>query len=226
MSQKDHSQMTDMEKLYSVQAFSVFLHGQIRGIGCLRSQMIIQLCSLFGLISLNYYTCIPMHLSGGGPETFLTSLMGWRKEDDKSLLQWNVDIVQEIQDMTSKEFTYNFFENSTCEIARHLIPYDVFFNLPQLVYSSVSKEIFVDDSKRRLQICFRVDGNRNNEWNLQGYAGGKKKIIIFADDCNKHKKKPLLQWPRQKRNGLIPLSSKLTFDKSSARTIMELYDSN
>ena len=224
LSQKHLSGMSDLEKLYQVQAFSVFMHGKIRGIGGLRGQMIIQLCSLFGLISLNYYTYLPMHMSGGGPETFLTSLMGYQKEDGKRLLQWNVNIVNEIQSLLNREFTFNMFENLSCEIGRSLTPHDVFFELPQLGYSSTQQQAIVS-SKSSLQIVFRVDGNRNNEWNLQGYAGGKKKLIIFADDSKKHKKAPLLQWQRMKDSGLIPPSAKLTFDKTSSKAIIDLYQS-
>jgi hypothetical protein len=184
--------------------------------------MVIQLCALFGLISLNFYTFLPMHMSGGGPEKFMTSLMGWDKSDDQNLLAWNVKTVNEIQMLFNKEFTYNMFENCSCEIGRLYTPHDVFFELPKLDYDTSTTTAQVSKSKS-LQMFFRIDGNRNNEWSLQAYAGGKKKVIIFCDDCSKHKKKPLLEWQRMQGNLMIPPRAKLTIEKSSVSVIKDLY---
>ena len=221
LSSYDISNASDLEIILTVQRVSAFINGEIYGIGCLRGQMILQMFSLFGLISLNFYTYLPMHLSGGGPEKFMTSLMGWQTTDDKTLLQWNVNIVKEIQDLFNKEFTFNMFENCACEIGRGTTPHDVFFKLPYLIYHESEREVKVS-STRKLQMFFRVDGNRNNEWNLQAYAGGKKKIIIFCDNPSKHKKKPLLQWQRIRDTNCIAPSCKLHISKTNAAILKDL----
>ncbi len=221
LSTNDLTKLTDLEILCVVQRVNTYIIGEIKGIGYLRGQMIIQMCALFGLISLNYYTYLPIHLSGGGPENFMTSLMGWQKTDDKTLLQWNVKIVKEMQELFNREFTYNMFENCACEIGRATTPHDVFFKLPYLIHHESEKKVTVSSSKK-LQMFFRVDGNRNNEWSLQAFAGGKKKVIIFCDKPSKHKKKPLLQWQRTRDSNLIPPSAKLRIEKLNSDVIKDL----
>ena len=50
----------------------------LTGFSNLRSQALIQLSSLFGLISLDFYTCIPMHLFSGPGNFFVISCIGSR----------------------------------------------------------------------------------------------------------------------------------------------------
>ena len=176
---------TDIEKLRIVEALTSKVADAIKGISTMRGQMIVQLCALLGLLPLDFYTHIPMHLKGGGPRTFMLEFMGWNINEN--LLEWNMRIVRELQELFNKELTYNMFENGTCKIGRHQRAKDVYFILPRL---TADKQMMGNpkECNPHLQIFFRIKGKQNSKWNLQGYAGGSKKVIIFCNNENKHKK--------------------------------------
>ena len=71
---------SDYGRLKIVQRLSGQIQSALTGFGNLRSQALIQLSSLFGLISLDFYTYIPMHLSGG-PGKFLRDYMHWEQSE-------------------------------------------------------------------------------------------------------------------------------------------------
>ena len=144
--------LSDKDKLVLVGELTAKLEDGIKGIQVLRGQMIVQLCALFGLLPLDFYTHIPMHVSGGGPKAFMFNLMKWNETD--SLLDWNVSIVNDLQDLFNNELTYNMFENATCEIGRSGRAEDVYFFLPKL--ASTHKGIDNDerDSSSDMQLFF------------------------------------------------------------------------
>ena len=81
----------DEEMLHRVNYFTAECM-KINGIGSLRGQMMVQLCALFGLVPLHFYTYLPIHLNGG-PGHFMKDGMNWGKGNRKSnLLRWNADI--------------------------------------------------------------------------------------------------------------------------------------
>ena len=194
----------DVQSLHLVQYFADECK-EIPGIGPLKSQMMIQLFALFGLVPLEYYTFLPVHLNGG-PGRFLKEEMGWIPGRNKNLLEWNVKIVSELQALYNKEFTYNMFENAACEISRNTFPNDLSYKIPSISEDPIrQKHISFDFKNERLQFYFRVDGNRSNNWRLQMYAGGKNKINVFATD--KKGEPYLLSWTRAKSNGLLSRST-------------------
>ena len=211
MHERSCRQMKDVEKLHLVQFFSTELQ-VIPGVGTLKSQLLVQLCSLFGLVPLDYYTFLPIHLTGA-PEKFMTQLMKWDKSRNSDLLLWNVQIVNELQCLYNKEFTFNMFENAACEIARKDPPLDLYYNIPTLEKFK-SKEptynlnrVSINFDKKRLQFFFRVDGNRNNSWRLQMYAGGKNKINLFASQKEEENNQTLFRWTRAKSNGCLSVTT-------------------
>ena len=196
----------DEESLHLVQFFAQKCQ-DIPGIGPLKSQMMIQLCALFGLVPLEYYTFLPMHLKGG-PGVFMTEEMGWDKSVDKHLLEWNTKIVSQMQLLYNKEFTYNMFENAACEISRLNPPDDLYFQIPSIDEDAKLKNrLSLCFATKRLQFYFRVDGNRNNNWKLQMYAGGKNKINIFQGANQRGA--CLMEWTRAKSNGRLARSTKI-----------------
>ena len=197
---------TDLESLHLVQYFTTRCQ-EIPGIGPLKGQMMIQLCALFGLVPLEYYTFLPIHLNGG-PRTFMMEEMGWDRHEDKNLLEWNVKIVSEMQLLYNKEFTYNMFENAACEISRLQPPDDLSFAIPSVSEDTIEKnKLSLDFESRRLQFYFRVDGNRNNNWRLQMFAGGKNKINVFPP---RNGKGPfVMEWTRANSNGRLARSTKM-----------------
>lgn len=213
--------LSDKEKLVLIGEFTTQLDKGIKGIRVLRGQMIVQLCALFGLLPLDFYTHIPMHVSGGGPKAFMLNLMKWNESD--SILDWNISIVKELQALFNNELTYNMFENATCEIGRSGRAEDVFFILPKLTYIQEGTDYDGKDTCCDLQLFFRIEGNRNSEWCLQAYAGGNKKVIVFCDNKQKHKKNPLVEWKRSKRTGFILRESKLKFENGATKVLQDLY---
>ena len=197
---------TDLESLHLVQYFATRCQ-EIPGIGPLKGQMMIQLCALFGLVPLEYYTFLPIHLNGG-PGTFMMEEMGWDRDEDKNLLEWNAKIVSEMQSLYNKEFTYNMFENAACEISRLQPPDDLHFAIPSVSEDIMEKnKLSLDFESRRLQFYFRVDGNRNNSWRLQMFAGGKNKINVFPQ---RNGKGPfVMEWTKAKSNGHLARSTNI-----------------
>ena len=148
----------DFQKLEVAQQFAFDCQTAMVGIGPLKGQMMVQLCSLFGPVPLDFYTFLPIHLKGG-PGIFMKEMMNWEKTKDNSLLQWNVDIVSRLQQLYNKEVTYNLFENGSCEIGRRNPPNDLYFLIPNATKDKQGMIQFKFNSSC-LQFFFRVDGNR------------------------------------------------------------------
>ena len=195
----------DIQKLLVAQQFALECQDAMVGIGPIKGQMMVQLCALFGIVPLDFYTFLPIHLKGG-PGVFMKEMMNWEKSHSKCLLQWNVDIVSKLQQIYNKEVTYNLFENGGCEIGRKNTPNDLYFLIPNATKEKQGRIKFMFNTSR-LQFFFRVDGNRSNDWRVQMFAGGSNKIILFCD--KKNKLEPVLEWPRAKSNEMISTSSKL-----------------
>ena len=200
---------SDYGRLKIVQRLSGQIQSALTGFGNLRSQALIQLSSLFGLISLDFYTYIPMHLSGG-PGKFLRDSMHWEQSEiDKtstnvreidSLLRWNAETVVELQHLYNRELTHNFFENGTCEITRRLRKYDHYYYLPWVQHGNPLKI-----SEDKLQLFFRVNGRRSSKWMLEAFDG-KRKFIIFSDSDTESS---LLRWERSGLENRIRPTTKL-----------------
>ena len=206
----------DIETLHLVQFFTCKCQ-DIPGIGPLRGQMMVQLFALFGLVPLQYYTFIPMHLKGG-PGTFMEEEMRWDKLSGKNLFEWNAGIVNEMQALYNKEFTYNMFENAACEISRNDVRDDLYFAIPTVSDDGTSKpRLNLDFKSRRMQFNFRVDGNRCNNWILQMYAGGKNKINVYPP--TKGKGPSILEWTKARSNGLLSRTTKVRVNLSYLWTL-------
>ena len=217
-----HRNNMDEEMLHRVNYFTAECM-KINGIGSLRGQMMVQLCALFGLVPLHFYTYLPIHLNGG-PGHFMKDGMNWGKGNRKSnLLRWNADIMAELHSLYNKELTYNMLENAACEIGRNTTPNDLHFNIPRVedvgCNSSLSSRLKINFGKRRLQFYFRVDGNRNNNWKLQMFAGGKNKITVFPERTTSKNGSYFLSWTRAQSNGCLARSTKIKFNERMFATL-------
>ena len=209
----------DVVSLQLVHVFADEFSKLIPGIGPIKSQMMVQLCALFGLVPLEYYTFIPMHLNGG-PGKFMVNEMGWDKTSNKNLLEWNVQIVTEMQTLYNKEFTYNMFENAACEISRRSPPNDLHFSIPSIMEDPNQKNCaFLNYTNKRLQFFFRVNGNRSNNWRLQMYAGGKNKIALFGNTRIGRKDSFMLSWTRAQSNGFLARSTNVKVNLNVLRSL-------
>jgi hypothetical protein len=100
------------------------------------------------------------------------------------------------------------FENAACEISRLNPPDDLYFQIPSIDEDAKLKNrLSLCFENKRLQFYFRVDGNRNNNWKLQMYAGGKNKINIFKGANQRGA--CLMEWTRAKSNGRLARSTKI-----------------
>jgi hypothetical protein len=105
------------------------------------------------------------------------------------------------------------FENAACEIARKDPPKDLYYNIPTLEKCKSkdpkynSNRVSINFDKKRLQFFFRVDGNRNNSWRLQMYAGGKNKINLFGSQKEEENNQTLFRWTRAKSNGCLSVTT-------------------
>jgi hypothetical protein len=96
------------------------------------------------------------------------------------------------------------FENAACEISRARPKNDVHFAIPSVRKDPNAKnQVMLDYEQMRLQFYFRVDGNRNNNWRLQMFAGGKNKISVFGNPLKGKKDPFLFTWTRAKSNGYL-----------------------
>ena len=210
------------DKLKLVVSFTESMK-ELTGIRDVKSQAICQLCALFGIIQLDFYTYIPMH-NGGGREIFMSNLMNFqtsvgakKKEREEEIIDWNINQVSEIQDLYNKEFTYNMFENLTCEIVRGNTAYDLFFKMYHLKVCD-GKQIILDRNKR-LQLFFRVNGRQSCNWVLEGFSG-KSKFYLFAE---RHSSKAaLLRWERAS-NGHIRKNVRLQIGKEGLALIQNIF---
>lgn len=212
-----------VDKLKLVISFTESMKGGLTGIGVIKSQAICQLCALFGIIQLDFYTYIPMH-NGGGPEIFMSNLMNFqtssganKKKREEEIIEWNVKQVSELQDLYNKEFTYNMFENLACEIVRGTTAYDLFFKMYQIKVSD-GKQVIIDRNKR-LQLFFRVNGRQSCNWVLEGF-NGKSKFYLFAD--KQSSKAALLKWERAS-NGHIRKNVRLQINQEGLGLIRNIF---
>ena len=159
---------------------------KIVGLGSIRSMHLILLSSLVGILPLEYYVNVPMHLSGG-PKTFLMEMMDYsnfkHSENDRTkkdkLLSWTVTELKVLQELFSKELTPNMFENVSCMIGRKSQKYDVFYYLP---WYDLDKQVMIGDN---IQLCFRVNGNKTGNWVLEAFDGNK--VYCFLSSRNPEK---------------------------------------
>ena len=153
----------------------------IMGIGDVRSMTMINFASLLGILPLDYYVYVPMHLSGG-PGKFLKNEMSWDlvvssipgETISEKLCEWTNRELKEMQELFTSELFPNMYENGSCIISRGIIRDDPYFMLPW--YDCNSKKV----TEPKFQLCFRVIGHKRNTFELEVFDGCSRHIIISS----------------------------------------------
>lgn len=148
-------------------------------IGTVRSMHIVCLASLIGLLPLEFYVYVPMHMSGG-TGSFLVDEMGWEnqrhkfeeKNDNVKLITWTSKIMDEMNKNFGQEFTPNMLENACCKISRVNVAKDVHFMLPWI---DCDNEV---TQKYHHQLEFRIVGGNRREWELVCFDGVSRHIVV------------------------------------------------
>jgi hypothetical protein len=125
-----------------------------------------------GLIPLEFYTNVPVHLSNkSGTQKFMIDYMGWKDhgpETSEELLQWNVSTLRSIGKLFNKEFTYHFLENYFCIRGRGKITKDVLYHFPQISPTTASLNLVVEEIP---QLFYHVSGNKCCDWRMVVFNG-------------------------------------------------------
>lgn len=157
---------------------------ELPGVGHLRATHIILLGSLLGLLPLTFYVYVPMHLHGG-PGKFLKEDMGWNNNNNSNsnskndtMIHWTIDTMKELHALFTTEFTPNMYENASCILGRNSTKYDIHYYLP---WYDVESHKLTDP---KMQLYFRVNGKRNNNWQVEAYDGYRT-IIMEGYLCTK-----------------------------------------
>ena len=166
------------------------------GFKTVRVDHFICMSSLIGLLPLDYYVNVPMHMSGG-PREFLIRSMNIENQlsnlegdtIDEKLCRWTDQKMKELNRHYSKELTPNMIENCSCIIGRGRPKRDVFYCLPW--YDHKLDKISYTS---HIQLMFKLEGFNTNSWHIEVYDGFH--LHIFASSTN-------------------PLLNKLSFHKST-----------
>jgi hypothetical protein len=162
---------------------SVALAREIDGIREFRGNQIISLAALVGLLPLEFYVNIPMHL-GGGPGNFMREHMNWSiisdkyagKHDSIKIITWSAETVDKMNDLFGSQFTSNLLENASCIIGRKTDKHDLHFVLPW------TKGNLTNCFKWHHQLEFRVVPSIKNKWELIAFDGIKKVVFLSTDN--------------------------------------------
>ena len=183
----------------------------LNGYGPLRSQLLIQCCAMFGLISIDFYEFLPCHFTGGVGK-FLVEEVGYDKSpsDTNEFVQWNVGFVQQLQDIYGRNCTYNQFENLACVISRYYLRHDHFFFMPWITNTNEwSKE-------DRLQLFFRYNAYTKS---MEGFDG-KVRFVLLSENSPS---RGLINWGRN-RNGSIDNTIPLKIDVVNNEIYKNIYN--
>ena len=160
------------EKFVLFDSLKEDIKNSVSGLGDIRSIHLIQLASLVGLIPLDYYVYVPMHMSGG-PKTFLEDDMNIEKylcnldgtNLSEKVVSWTIQEMDQLQKLFTTEYTPNMNENCSCIIARKSSKHDVFYYLPW--YDHKIRKLLPN----QLQLMFRINGRGKNDFVLEAYDG-------------------------------------------------------
>ena len=123
---------------------------------------------------MEYYVNLPLHNSGG-PATFMKEKMNFHPCNSQEILDWNVNLCQDLQQHFTTEFNPNMLENAACIISRKLDKYDVFYFLPW--YGNRVRKF----THSNIQLCFRLVGQQTYTWKLKVFDGVKLHSLLSAE---------------------------------------------
>ena len=157
------------------------------GFGALRSMHLIHLCSLIGLIQLEFYIFTPMH-NKGGPGEYLYNYLNFKEELDHHegsnikdcLINWTCSEMRELQKHFTEQYTPNMNENVACIIGRSIPKHDIFYFLPR--YDNNTNKF----TENNIQLMFRINGYRSNQWTLEVNNGNDTTVKLHSQHMDQN----------------------------------------
>ena len=133
-----------------------------KGIGGVRANHLICLSSLLGLLPIEFYIKVPVHLDGGTGvctkqilktehSNLLNNKQKRRDYLQQKLSDWNTEIVKTYGVLFNKDIAPNIIENTLCIMGRGIPRVDVFYYLP---YIQANTGMVVNDGKRIDSVVF------------------------------------------------------------------------
>ena len=201
----------------------------LKGIGGVRANHLICLSSLLGLLPIEFYINVPVHLDGGTGvctkqilktehSNLLNNKQKRRDYLQQNLSDWNTEIVKTFGVLFNKDITPNIIENTLCIMGRRIPRVDVFYYLP---YVQENTGMVVNDGKR-IQLCFRVNGNRLNDWNIECNTGRE----IHTLFSNSYKDLNRIRYKRNEKDKIILQSKKHFIDTVWLQNVLAVRDTN
>ena len=155
---------------------------KLKGIGKVRSSHLIQLASLLGVIPLQYYVYLPIHMEGGTGE-FLKNEFGFsyvKPNDHTTLLQKHTRELGQLQDIYGLNFTSNMFENMCCILGRSQRReiFDIFYYLPWVKKDEGKNPVLTTVPK--IQLTFKVKVHSTKHIDLVCKSDHNESIVISS----------------------------------------------
>ena len=173
--------MKNIRKQLTIEGFQLFnqlkssiIH-ELPGFDESRATDMILLSSLVGLLPLDYYINLPMHLFQANGQ-FMSREMNWNTSSG-DIMMWSLSTIKCLQTHFTNKLTPNMFERATNILGRsdELQQYDIHFYFPW--YDRVSNQ-FTDP---KMQFYFRINGFSNNDWRLEVYNGSSTVILQSSE---------------------------------------------
>ena len=148
------------------------LEESLPGIDSHRIKHMVLCASLFGILPLDFYVYVPMHLNGS-TGLFMRKQMNWNKTvmalngrtiKDK-VLNWSVTTTKILQRDFTSELTPKMIQHAIGMLGRNYRRYDIHYYLPW--FDKKSKQL----SKPNMQFHFRVNGYKKNDFQLEVFNG-------------------------------------------------------
>ena len=166
LSEFDNPSQTKLHVQYKNEPFL------FKGLSTIRINHMIAFASLVGVLPIDYYVCTPVH-SSGGVGSFLANIVPKCKTSHSNeLIEWNTNMINELQNVFSIKMTPNMLENLLCIIARKRSRLDIYYFLPHV--NNVTNDIIIGE---RIQLFFRINPNKKGRWSLEVFNG--KEVSTF-----------------------------------------------
>ena len=145
------------------------------GFGPVRSSHMIQFLSLVGMIPLQYYVCLPIHMSGGTGK-FIEQLK-WTKINMHDKCNNEVESLQKIYGCN---FTPNMFENLCCILGRSRKRKDIFYHLPWVTKDSDGSKQVSTNTKIQFSFCIKVININNIFMTCKSSTHAKEEVVLTS----------------------------------------------
>lgn len=156
----------------------------LKSISNIRSAHLVQIASLFGLISLEFYVYIPPHF-GGGTGKFLRDHLGVDEynmsKTENGLIDWFSGFLMELQNAFNRDVTSNIVEQTFCYSARGKLRKDHWLQYITYTGGELQQDLrrynngsFKNDE---LQYFFHIRGHGRSSWTLEMFDGKTKYIL-------------------------------------------------